>query len=115
MITVTSLAADKLKGILEEQGEGGAVLRVIAVPNGPGLQYTMALEEEPKEDDIVVTQDGLRVVFDSDSAPLLEGSEIDYVEGLMRSGFTITNPNFAPSGCGSGGCGNPDCACGHGH
>ena len=109
MITVTTTASDKLKQILEEQGQQGGALRVVAVPQGHGLQYMLGFEDGPKEDDIVVSQDGIQVLLDADSAPLMEGSEIDYVEDLMRSGFTIANPNFSGGGCGSGGCGNCDC------
>jgi len=49
-----------------------------------------------------VEHQGLKLVVDPDSAPLLEGAEIDYVDDLMRSGFTIYNPNATHS-----------CACGH--
>ena len=50
--------------------------------------------------------ENLTVLVDSESAPLVEGAQIDYIEGLMRSGFVISNPNveFAGGGCGGGGC-----------
>ena len=109
MITVTSQAVEKLKEALEGEGENGSALRVIVVPNGHGAQYMLTVEKEIRNDDIVLPYDGIRVVVDSDSAPLLEGAEIDYVEGLMRSGFVISNPNFAAGeGCACGG----NCACG---
>ena len=55
---------------------------------------------------------GVNIVVDNDSAPLIDGTEIDYVEGLMRSGFVVNNPNFA-TGMGGGGCGSEGgCACG---
>ena len=110
MITVTPLAADKLKAILEEEGQPSGSLRVIVVPNGNGAQYMMAIEEEAKVDDLVVHENGVRVLVDSASMPLLQGAEIDYIDSLMRSGFVIHNPNVAASehACACGG----NCGCG---
>ncbi len=112
MITISDTAADKLKGILDEEGQPEAALRVIVVPNGHGAQYMLALEEAPKDDDMLVHENGVRVIVDTDSAPLLEGAEIDYSDGLMRSGFVISNPNLAPTGGGCA-CGG-NCGCGSG-
>ena len=118
MITVTESAAEKLQGILDEEGQPDAALRVIVVPNGAGAQYMLALEDGPAEDDLIVHESGVKVIADFDSAPLLEGAEIDYTEGLMRSGFVINNPNIATTsggcGCGGGscGCGGGSCGCG---
>ena len=111
MITVSEMAAVKLREILDEEGQPNGALRVIVVPQGGGAQYMLALEESLAEDDLVLHDVGVRVIADVDSAPLLDGAEIDYTESLMRSGFVITNPNIAMAGggsCGSGG----GCACG---
>jgi iron-sulfur cluster assembly accessory protein len=112
MISVTSTAADKLKEIMVEEGQPSGALRVIVVPNEHGAQYMMAIEEEAKVDDLVVHENGIRVLVDSESVALLEGAEIDYTEGLMRSGFVINNPNIMPSGGGCA-CGG-NCGCGGG-
>ena len=118
MITVTEQAVGKLAEILAEEGQPEAALRVIVVPNGHGAQYMLSLEDDLAEDDTVLHESTVRVIADTDSAPLLEGASIDYSEGLMRSGFVIENPNIAPSGggcgCGNGGCGNGGCGCGSG-
>ena len=119
LIGVTDAAVEKLKAILEEEDAVDAALRVMVVPNGQGLEYMLTLETEPKEDDLISEFSGVRVVIDEDSAPLMEGAEIDYVEDLMRSGFVISNPNFPAGGggCGGGGecgCGG-NCACGASH
>lgn len=111
MIKVTDTAAVRLKEILEEEGQPEAALRVIVVPQGGGAQYMLALEEGLAEDDLLLHEsEKVRVIADFDSAPLLEGAEIDYTEGLMRSGFVITNPNMqtAGGGCACGG----SCGCG---
>ena len=112
MITLTDLASVKLKEVLVEEGQPDAALRILIMP-GPhgGAQYMMTLEQEVKGEDTVVHANGVRIVVDSESVPLLEGTEIDYVEGLMRSGFVINNPNFMTEG-GSCACGGGGCACG---
>jgi iron-sulfur cluster assembly accessory protein len=112
MLTITTGAIQKLKGILNEEGEG-PFLRILVMPGGGhGLQYMLTPEKETKDDDLVEEMDGLRVVLDTDSAMLLEGAEIDYVEEFPRAGFVISNPNasaFAGGGCA---CGGGACACG---
>ena len=111
MINLTDLAIEKLKDVLQEEGQPEAALRVSVMPgaNG-GVQYMLSLEEAPREDDQVIDSFGVKLVVDQDSAPFLEGAEIDYTEGLMRSGFTIHNPNFSSGGCACGGGGA--CGCG---
>ena len=121
IIEVTSLAAEKLQDVMKEQGsEDGKMLRVMVMP-GPngGIQYMLGLEKEAKEDDFIVETETIQVLVDSESVPLVEGSQIDYVEGLMRSGFVISNPNLHNGGgcaCGGGGCGGGggECGCGGG-
>ena len=121
IIEVTPLAASKLDEVLKDQGDEGSLLRIMVMPGGHGgYQYMLGVEKEPTEGDVVIEAENVRVVVDSDSVALVEGSEIDYVEGLMRSGFVISNPNAAGGcGCGGGGggCGGGGgggCACGGG-
>ena len=108
VIEVTELASRKLVEVLAEQDKAGNMLRVMVMP-GPGgaLQYMLGVEDTAGEDDIVIETESVNVLIDSESVPLIEGASIDYVEGLMRSGFVISNPN-APAGGGGG------CACGGG-
>jgi len=109
LIKVSEAAAEKLSDILKEQGEEGGMLRVMVSPSPDGgYQHVLGVESEPKDDDIVIEAHSISVVIDGESAPLLEGAEIDYVDGLMRSGFVISNPNIentSGGGCGGGGCG----------
>ncbi len=103
MLTITAKATDKAKELFKEKGlEGEAALRVFVVGGGcSGSQYGMSVAHKPDEEDFVIEHDGVRLVVDPDSAPLLEGAEIDYVDDLMKAGFTIFNPNAVKS-----------CACG---
>ena len=125
LIEVTPLAAQRLQKVLDEEEEVGALLRVMVVPGDHGsVQYMMGVEKEPKEDDVVIDIKNVKVLVDSESAPLVDGAKIDYVEGLMRSGFVISNPNLqgqggcacggGGGGCGGGGGGGGGCGCGGG-
>ena len=102
-MTVTETAAAKAKTLLEQRGMTEGALRVFVVGGGcSGYQYGMALAAGAEEGDIVVEKSGVRVVVDQDSVKLLDGAEVDYTEDIMKSGFTIFNPNAVKScACGS--------------
>ena len=118
MFEVTSIAREKLKEVLEEQGEDEGALRVIAVPNeNGGIQYMMTMDKDMQKNDTTLEMDGIRFVMDSDSEPFLDEATIDYVEELTRVGFVINNPAFSSGGCGAGcgcGAGGGGCGCGSG-
>lgn len=103
MLTITDRAAEKAKALLAERGIESGALRVFVAGGGcSGYQYGMALAQGKEDGDVVIEHAGVTLLVDPDSAPLLRGAEIDYVDDLMRSGFTIFNPNAVRS-----------CACGH--
>ena len=103
MITITDKAAEKVKALLKEKEVTSGALRVFVAGGGcSGYQYGMAIAQEIDEDDFVIEYDGVKLLVDPESAPLLKGAEIDYVEDVMKSGFTIFNPNAVKScACGS--------------
>jgi iron-sulfur cluster assembly protein len=119
LITVTDKAAEKASKILAERGVENGALRVFVVGGGcSGYQYGMAIARSREDDDIVIEVNGVTLVVDQESAPLLDGAEVDYVEDIMKSGFTIFNPNAVHScACGSSfqtadGSGHPKaCSC----
>ena len=80
----------------------------------PGDHTNDGPEKEANDDDFVIEADTVQVLIDTESAPLLEGAQIDYTEGLMRSGFVISNPNVQGHGGGGCGGGGGGCACGAG-
>ena len=111
LISMSEAATTKFKEILEEQGTPDAFLRISLAPSGHGgPQYVLGIENDADEDDTVIDGGDVKVLVDSDSAALMEGTSIDYIEGMQRSGFVISNPNFA----GGGGCGSGSCGCGGG-
>lgn len=103
IVTITDKAAEKARNILAERGIENGALRVFVVSGGcSGYQYGMAIARSREEDDIAIEASGVTLLVDAESAPLLEGAEVDYVEDLMKSGFTIFNPNAVRScACGS--------------
>lgn len=103
LVTLTEKAAEKAKALLESRQLPNGALRVFVAGGGcSGFQYGMALARNTEEDDIVLEQHGVRIVIDPESAVYLRGAEIDYVEDVMKSGFSIYNPNAVRScACGS--------------
>ena len=101
MITLTPVAGEKLKQLINDEAEPGSGLRVKVVPGGcSGCEYAMTFDR-PGDDDEVVEQHGVNVIIDRMSVPYLLGSEFDYEEGFQGAGFRINNPNSTGScGCG---------------
>ena len=103
VISLTDAAASRVKDIMANADKPIHGLRV-GVKNGgcAGMSYTMEMAERAVPGDEVVEDKGVRILIDADSAPLIGGAEVDYVEDLMKSGFTIYNPNATSScACGS--------------
>jgi iron-sulfur cluster assembly protein len=103
MVTLTDIAADKVRGFLSSQETEGDVGLRVGVRGGgcSGFQYALALDER-KEDDHVFDFEGIRLIVDPASMRYVEGSQVDYTESLMGSGFEVNNPNVVAScGCGS--------------
>ena len=102
MVTITDIAAGKIQELAKEE-EDTLGLRVYVKGGGcSGYQYGMAFESKLSDDDTVIEKDEIKVILDSQSAPLLSGAEIDYVDSLQGSGFSVKNPNAKKTcGCGS--------------
>lgn len=102
MITLTPVAAEKVRGLLANRGNPQAGLRVGVRGGGcSGNSYFMEFCDAESPGDQVVESHGVRLVIDARSAMLLGGTEVDYVEGLMGTGFKFNNPNV-----------RHNCACG---
>lgn len=115
MINVSDGAATELREIIERQGRTDLAVRVfVQAAQGNQVAYGMTLDENRLEDDTDVDLSGLTFRVDADSAPFVEGSEIDFVDNLMGRGFTIQNPHFEPLQSGGCGCGSGGCGCGSG-
>ena len=103
-ISLTDKAVQMIKITREQEGiEESQGLRVAVRGGGcSGMEYALDFEREPRENDFVITYDGLKVYIDAISARYLQGTEIDYVLGTTGAGFKFNNPNATGScGCGS--------------
>jgi iron-sulfur cluster assembly protein len=102
MITLTPVAAQKVKDLLSNRGTPDGGLRLGVRGGGcSGNAYYMEFCEAESAGDEVIESHGIRLYVDLKSAILLGGTEIDFVEGLMGTGFKFNNPNVRHS-----------CACG---
>ena len=104
-LDVTDSATTEIKKFMagEEGLPATAGLRVRVVPGGcSGFQYSLNIEEDSRQGDFILDQGGVKLFVDMFSAQYLNGVKIDYVTGVMGSGFTFTNPNATGScGCGT--------------
>ncbi|HET7831994.1 MAG TPA: iron-sulfur cluster insertion protein ErpA [Gallionella sp.] len=99
----TDSAANKVKQLIEEEGNPDLKLRVFVSGGGcAGFQYGFTFDEVINEDDTVMTKNGVQLLIDPMSFQYMVGAEIDYQEGLEGSQFVIRNPNATTTcGCGS--------------
>ena len=100
LVTLTDAAADRVREILEERGEG--YLRV-GVKNGgcAGMEYLMDYVTAPEKFDEIVADKDVQIVVDAKAVLFILGSVIDYETTLLHSKFTFSNPNQTDAcGCG---------------
>ena len=103
MIKVSESAATKVRELIEREApEQPMALRIAVQPGGcSGLRYSLYFDDAITDKDETSEEYGVKVVVDKMSVPYLNGAEIDYIDSLQQSGFTINNPNAKGS-----------CACG---
>ena len=102
-IQLSESAAGKVKELVAQEGQADVVLRVAVQPGGcSGLRYSMYLDDQVGDADVLSEQHGVRIAVDKMSAPYLKEASIDFVDTLEASGFTIDNPVAQGT-----------CACGH--
>ena len=103
-IEVTEAAAEEAVRLLEseEMDTDVAGLRLFVQQGGcAGLSYGMRFDYEPESEDTVFEHNGLRVFVDEASMNYIEGSVLDFEDGLQGEGFHVENPNVV-SECGCG-------------
>ena len=101
-VTLSDRAAERITEILSVEAEP-KMLRVSVSGGGcSGFQYGFDLDDDRKDDDLVIEKSGATVLIDSVSVLYMEGSEIDFVDDLIGASFQIRNPNATAScGCGT--------------
>lgn len=102
MITLTSTASAKVREIMEKEAKSDWNLRMGVRGGGcSGFKYVLGFDNQKSGEDQVFTQDGITLVCDTRSYLYLNGTEIDYEDGLSGAGFVFKNPN-AQRSCGCG-------------
>lgn len=102
-VNFTESAADKVSGLIDDEGNPELKLRVYITGGGcSGFQYGFTFDEEQAEDDTKVERNGVSLLIDPMSFQYLMGAKIDYLEDLQGARFVIENPNASTTcGCGS--------------
>ncbi len=104
-VVLTEKAATEVKRVMEENQTDGLTMLRIGVSGGgcSGLSYDFRFDEQYDEaNDTKTDQHGITLVVDRKSALYLDGTTVDWHEGIDARGFTFTNPNAVKScGCGS--------------
>jgi iron-sulfur cluster assembly accessory protein len=93
-VEVTPSAKAQVLKIMEKERKPESALRLFVQGGGcSGLTYGMTFDRQETGDEVAYADDGLKVVVDRASAPLLDGIKVDFLLGLEASGFKIYNPN----------------------
>ena len=101
-MSVTEAAAQRIQGMLAKRGKPSAGIRVGVRSRGcSGLTYTLEYADEKGKFDEVVEAKGVTILIDPKATMFIIGTEMDYVEDKLQSGFTFRNPNEkGRCGCG---------------
>jgi iron-sulfur cluster assembly protein len=101
MITISPAAVSEVKRLLDKENKPELGLRIGVRSGGcSGMSYMLGFDTK-KDDDNVQTVEGIPLFVDAKSAVYLEGTQLDYTDGLQGRGFTFNNPNATRScGCG---------------
>ena len=101
-IVLTASAVERVKALLDKRGKPSAGIRIGVRTKGcSGLSYTLEYADQKGPADEVVEQDGVTVLIDPKATMFILGTEMDYVEEKLQTGFVFRNPNEkGRCGCG---------------
>jgi iron-sulfur cluster assembly protein len=103
-IQLTERAAEEIVKIREENNIPASHGLRVGVKGGgcSGLSYMLAFEEQKRENDVVIEDQGIQLYIDPKSIMYLTGTTLDYTDGLNGRGFVFNNPSAVKTcGCGS--------------
>ena len=102
IISISDAAVGRVRYLLSERGKPSVGVKVGVRSRGcSGLSYTFEYADEVSKFDEVVEKDGIRVLIDPKAVMFLIGTEMDFVEEQLKSGFVFRNPNEkGRCGCG---------------
>ena len=101
-MTLSDAAAARVKALLDGRGKPSVGIRIGVRTKGcSGLSYTLEFADQKGPLDEVVETKGVTVLIDPKATMFILGTEMDYVEEKMQSGFVFRNPNEkGRCGCG---------------
>lgn len=100
-IKVSSLAAEQLQAIVNQE-EGVIGIRIYIAGSGcSGMSYGMTYVAEEGKNDAVLTQGDLKLFVDGEILQYLKGTEIDFKDDPANPSFVFSNPTASSGGCGS--------------
>jgi iron-sulfur cluster assembly protein len=101
-MSVTDEAAKRIQALLDKRGKPSAGIRVGVRSRGcSGLTYTLEYADEKGKFDEIVEDKGVTILIDPKASMFIIGTEMDYVDDKLQSGFTFRNPNEkGRCGCG---------------
>ncbi|MEZ0395121.1 MAG: iron-sulfur cluster assembly accessory protein [Anaerolineales bacterium] len=108
LVQLTPAAAEVVRQLLKERNldESYALRLYIAGRTCSGLQYGMALDNNPSSTDLIFECEGIKLLVDDQSIEYLRGAQVDFIDDARGKGFLVENPNALPScSCESGSCG----------
>lgn len=102
MITITPTALQEIQRRQSSHQQKDSYFRIGVKEGGcSGLIYTLNLEETSQENDSIAEHQGLKIIIDPKTRPLIENLKLDYSEDLMGGGFRFQNPQ-AKQNCNCG-------------
>ncbi|BAE51830.1 MULTISPECIES: HesB/IscA family protein [Paramagnetospirillum] len=101
-MTITDAAAERVKVLLEKRGKPSVGIRIGVRSKGcSGMSYTLEYADEKTQFDEILEDKGVTVLIDPKATMFILGTEMDFVEDKMQSGFVFKNPNEkGRCGCG---------------
>ena len=99
---ITDAAAERVKALLDRRGKPSAGIRIGVRTKGcSGLSYTLEYADERQKFDEVVEDKGVTILIDPKASMFIIGTEMDFVDSKLESGFVFKNPNEkGRCGCG---------------
>jgi len=102
VLTVTAKAAGKIRALADREGRAAPILRVRVVAGGcSGFSYELSFVDAAAQGDHVIDVDGVQVLVDGTSAPIVEGSTLEFDDAMLGGGLKMVNPRATH-----------ECACG---
>jgi len=102
VMSVTPAAAERVKALIEGRGKPTAGIRIGVRSKGcSGLSYTLEFADKQEPLDEIIDTQGIKLLIDAKASLFLIGTEMDYEEEKLKSGFVFRNPNEkGRCGCG---------------